>query len=594
MTCWTRALFARLLLLLLVVAAAAPASAQETITYTYDAMGRLVTVNHGTTGPNANVSSTYTYDAANNRTKVVVTAPITLTLTPPPLANGTVGAAYSQTIVASGGTSPYTYQKTSGSMPAGLTLSTGGVLSGTPTTIGTSTFTVTATDSASNTGSQSYSVTIAAAPTITLSSSLPAGTYGATYSSTITASGGTSPYTYQATSGTLPSGLTLSSAGVLSGTPSAAGTYAFTVTATDSSGYTGSQAYSVAIALGITPTTLANGTVGTAYPSTNIVAAGGTSPYSYTISAGALPSGMQLNSAGALSGTPASAGTYTFTVGATDSASNSGSQAYTLTITGIALSPTTLTAGTVGTAYSKTITASGGTAPYTYAVTSGTLPSGLSLSTAGVLSGTPSAAGTSTFTVTATDNLGNSGSQSYSLKINPLTLTVSPSTLPSGTVDTLYSQTITATKGTAPYTFTSSGTLPTAVTLSSSGVLSGTPSTAGRYNFSVTATDTVGNTGSQSYTVTIAPVPVLTISPSTLPNGKVSTSYSQTITATGGTGTGYKFSIVSGSLPAGMNLSLTGILSGRPINSGSYSFTIGATDSANNTGNQAYTLNISS
>jgi len=166
--------FSRWLLACLLLLSLAPASAQETINYTYDARGRLVKVDHGTTGPNANVVASYVYDDADNRCNVTVSTTgaagtgscstggtTTITLSPTTLPNGTVSTAYSQTITASGGTSPYTFAVTAGALPAGLTLNgTTGVLSGTPTAAGTSSFTVTATDSASHTGNQPYSVTI--------------------------------------------------------------------------------------------------------------------------------------------------------------------------------------------------------------------------------------------------------------------------------------------------------------------------------------------------------------------------------------------------------------------------------------------------
>jgi hypothetical protein len=123
------------------------------------------------------------------------------------------------------------------------------LLSGTPTTAGTYTFTVTATDNASNSGSRSYNPTISSGGvTITVNpTTVPNGTVGTSYSQTITASGGTSPYTYSTTPSTLPPGLALSSAGLLSGTPTTAGTYNFTITATDSASHTGSRAYSPTI-----------------------------------------------------------------------------------------------------------------------------------------------------------------------------------------------------------------------------------------------------------------------------------------------------------------------------------------------------------
>jgi hypothetical protein len=129
------------------------------------------------------------------------------------------------------------------------------------------------------------------------------------------------PYTYTVTSGTLPSGITLTG-NTLSGTPTNAppngglGTYNFTVTAMDASGYTGSQAYSLTVnapTITLSSTTLPAGTVGTAYTSTTITATGGTG--SYTWSATGLPSGLSIGSTtGTISGTPTSAVGSPFTV----------------------------------------------------------------------------------------------------------------------------------------------------------------------------------------------------------------------------------------------------------------------------------------
>ncbi|MFN7973918.1 MAG: putative Ig domain-containing protein [Acidobacteriota bacterium] len=170
-----------------------------------------------------------------------------ITVAPATLPGGTLGVPYSQTITASGGTAPYTFAVTAGALPPGLNLAAGGVLSGTPTTLGAYAFTVTATDSAGCQGSQQYSITISC-PAITVApASLPNGSFGAPYSQTITASGGTAPYTFAVTGGALPGGLTLSAGGVLSGTPTASGTFNFVVTATDAGGCTGTQSYTLTI-----------------------------------------------------------------------------------------------------------------------------------------------------------------------------------------------------------------------------------------------------------------------------------------------------------------------------------------------------------
>lgn len=176
---------------------------------------------------------------------------VTITLTPTSLTNATVATSYSQSITASGGTASYTFAITAGALPPGLTLTTGGTLSGTPTAGGSFNFTITATDASSFTGARAYSLTVDV-PTITIvPMSLPSATQGSAYSQSITASGGTTSYSYAITAGVLPAGLTLANGGTLSGTPTVSGTFNFTVTATDASTgsgpYTGSRAYSLAV-----------------------------------------------------------------------------------------------------------------------------------------------------------------------------------------------------------------------------------------------------------------------------------------------------------------------------------------------------------
>ncbi|MBF9221174.1 putative Ig domain-containing protein [Hymenobacter ruricola] len=408
--------------------------------------------------PAASGSFTFTVTATDNsaapgpysgsRTYTLSIAAPAITLTPATLPAGTVAATYNQTITASGGTAPYTYAITAGALPAGLTLTSAGVLSGTPTAGGSFTFTLTATDASPGfsggpySGSQTYTLTIVA-PTIAVSpATLPSGTRGATYNQTITALGGTAPYTYAITGGALPAGLTLSAAGVLSGTPAASGSFTFMVTATDASTgagpYTGSRSYTLTIAapaIALSPTTLPAGTVAVVYNQA-LTASGGTAPYTYAVTAGALPAGLTLSSAGVLSGTPTAGGSFVFTVTATDASTSAsggpynGSLSYTLTIAAptIAVSPPTLPNGTQGTVYNQVLTASGGTAPYTFAIMGGALPAGLTLSAAGVLSGTPTVNGPYTFTVTATDASTGAGpytgSRSYTLSIAAPVVTV--------------------------------------------------------------------------------------------------------------------------------------------------------------------------
>ena len=133
----------------------------------------------------------------------------------------------------------------SGALPAGLSLSTAGTISGTPTTAETASFTVQVT-SASLSGTASLSITITSAPTVT-TSSLPGGTVGVAYSQTLAATGGDGSYSWTISSGVLPAGLSLSAAGTISGTPTAAGAATFTVQVT-SAGLSGTASLTITVA----------------------------------------------------------------------------------------------------------------------------------------------------------------------------------------------------------------------------------------------------------------------------------------------------------------------------------------------------------
>ncbi|MEG2817291.1 MAG: autotransporter domain-containing protein [Comamonas sp.] len=188
-----------------------------------------------------------------------------------------------------------------------------------------------ATDAYGFTATQSYSLVVLG-PTISLAPSLAGAAVNAAYSQTVTASGGTAPYAYAISAGSLPAGLTLSSGGVLSGTPTAGGSFNFTVRATDSSTgagpYFGTRAYTLAVGvptITVAPATLPAMTAGDSY-SQSLIASGGTSTYTYSVTAGSLPAGLTLAANGSLSGTPAptAAGPYSFTVTGTDSSGGSG------------------------------------------------------------------------------------------------------------------------------------------------------------------------------------------------------------------------------------------------------------------------------
>ncbi|WP_017170247.1 beta strand repeat-containing protein, partial [Xanthomonas phaseoli] len=436
--------------------------------------------------------------------------------------------------------------------------------------------------------------------------SLPAATAGSAYSQTLTASGGTPGYSFVISAGTLPAGMTLNAAGVLSGTPTASGSFNFTVTATDSGVPTsGSRAYTLTVAganVTLPATTLPAGTAGQAYSSAITPATGGIAPYSYALTAGALPAGITLNSSsGTLSGTTTSVGSFNFSVTATDSTSGTpsqGTRGYTLNIAAptIALAPATVPTATRGTAYSQTLTASGGTAAYTYAITSGALPAGITLASNGTLSGTATLEGTFNFTVQATDANSFTGTQAYSLTVAGPNLVLPASTLPAGTAGQAYAAAIApATGGTAPYSYAvTAGALPGGVVLdAATGGLSGTPTVSGTFTFTLTVTDSTPSPAAQasrSYALTVNAA-TLVLGQPTLPAAVRGSAYSQVLTASGGIAP-YRYSIASGTLPAGLTLASDGTLSGTPTVQGTSSFTIAVADAGNATATQAYTFTV--
>ncbi len=337
---------------------------------------------------------------------------LNLTINPPPLSittttlpSGSVGVTYGINLAATGGTTPYRWSVTTGSLPAGLTLAPAGVLSGTPTAGGTTTFTVTVQDAGNLSATQSYTLVIISA--LTLNGTLTGGVVGTPYSGTVSAAGGTPPYAITVSAGALPGGLTLSAAGAISGTPTANGTFSFTIQVADSANTTATKAFTVNIApaLAITQTTLPAGVRGTAY-SAKVSATGGVPPYAFTLASGALPAGIALSSDGTISGTPTATGSFTPGILVTDSAKATASGTFPLVVNAPATAPvittTTLPGGTVGSSYSATL-AGTGMAPLTWSLATGALPDGLSLSSAGAITGVPTTVGSFAFSVRLSD-----------------------------------------------------------------------------------------------------------------------------------------------------------------------------------------------
>lgn len=260
---------------------------------------------------------------------------------------------------------------------------------------------------------------------------------------------------------------------------------------------------------GFSPAVLPNGREGTPF-STTFTVTGGNGPYSFDLYSGDLPPGLSLSPNGVLSGSATTAGEYIFILRISDSTGCTGRRIYRILVypacTPISITPSSLPSGTAGLEYSASFSATGGPGIfYSFALVSGTLPPGISLASSGIL-GTPTTPGTYNFTIQATDSVECTGSRNYTLTIGPpcSSIVVSPTSLASGTIGIVYSQTLTQTGGTAPITWgVPFGELPIGLTLSPSGVLTGTPIFASVGEFTIRATDASGCTGERAYNLAI-------------------------------------------------------------------------------------------
>lgn len=560
------------------------------------------------------VDMTDVYGCPHNATYAVEVAHPTIAMAPAAgtLPGGKTGVAYSQIISTSGGSAPYTYALTAGTLPTGVTFDAAtATLSGTPTTIGNSSFTLTATDAYGASTSAAYALNVSY-PTIVVSpaaSALPDATTGIAYGLSLSASGGSGPYNYAITVGRLPAGLTLEPlTGVISGTPSTSESTSFTVTVTDAYSASASAAYTIAVAfptIDLSPSAgaLPGATIGAAYSQT-ISASGGSAPYSYVVSAGHLPAGLTLDGpTGALSGTPTTTGTSNFTVTATDAYAASTTASYSLTAASpvVALTPAAgaLPGGTTGVAYSQAISASGGSAPYSYTLAGGSLPAGLTLDRAtGMLAGTPTAAGSNTFTIAATDAYGATNGAAYSLTIVPAL---------SAPIVHAVSVTVAAksTGNAIPLNITGDPADSVAVASQPShGTAKGTGTTisytpaadySGSDSFTYTASNAAGISTAATVTITVS-APAFTFTPAggSLANAMAGEDYRQQFTAVGGRAP-MLYRIASGALPDGMVLNVsTGELTGPlgPRSEGEYAFSIRAEDGNGATGTETYRLTV--
>ncbi|MBN2415226.1 putative Ig domain-containing protein [bacterium] len=536
---------------------------------------------------------------------------------------------YETRILFSGGVPPYVCEP-AGLLPEGLEMTqpqgtdASVLLSGTPGRTGHYPFTMIVYDSSVpvKTAEMDYSITVLPDSLRLHPIALPEGTVSTIYQATLTSSGGSGDISWSITQGSLPPGLfwLISAIGAdITGTPTETGTFPFRVKVQDTlfPQLADSSDFVITInpaPLTITTTVLAGGRVGVFYSQT-LAATGGTTPYAWSVPSGSLPSGLSLNtSSGTISGSPASAGTFNFTVRVDDGDGLYDTQSLSVTITSDALiitTPSPLPEATAGQPYSKTLSASGGTPPYTWTELSRTpewLAEGLTLSAAGVLSGDPGTdpdAGQIQVRVTDSGSPAQSAVKTFDLTVNPGALAKYMEYLPDADVGSSYWGFITYRYGTAPLVapWTLTGSLPPGVSVEGYDAdnyqmnLSGTPTTAGTYNFQVTIydSDTPPQSRTDSYSITIIST-AFTITTSSLSAGKINQAYSGSIATENGTQP-LSYSIAAGSIPPGLSITPSGssyLISGTPTSSGEYTFTFEATDSSfpQKSDSKSFTLKI--
>ena len=376
--------------------------------------------------------------------------------TPPPpsvtttaLADGANAVAYNQSLTASGGSGTLTWSVASGQLPTGLSLSSSGALTGTPTATGVFNFTVQVQDSANppRTATAALSIRVVTSFVTITNNFFADGITTAAYNQTATATGGASSFTWDISAGALPAGLSISAAGAITGTPTAAGTANFTLRVRDAAGplqQTVTKALSIRIAdqLAIVTASLPDGINGNAYSQT-LQASGGNGPFTWSTTAGVLPTGLALSSAGVITGNPGANGTFSFTVRAQDSSNPQQSVTRALSIRVnplLSVTTSSLPNGTTGTFYNQILVADGGLGSFTWSLATGTLPAGLTLSSAGIISGIPTTAATSNFTVQVGDSSAppQTATKSLGITIAAAVMNITTSSLPSGVVNASY------------------------------------------------------------------------------------------------------------------------------------------------------------
>ncbi|MBF0406890.1 MAG: putative Ig domain-containing protein [Candidatus Riflebacteria bacterium] len=433
--------------------------------------------------------------------------------------------SWNQKLTVVGGVQPVTWKISSGALPTGLKIVQPDIISGIITATGTFEFTLKASDANSFAVEKEYTVQVS--DDLVITAEIPSSvTVNSLINGKYISSGGNPPYFYSIQEGTLPKGVVLSNAGVLSGIPVESGIFNFVVRVLDSKDRTAQTTSILKVqspeenSLIISTSSIAQQTNIFASFTASLSASGAAGGLHWEKLSGNIPPGMTLLPNGSLTGVPTSVGSYSFVVKATDSLGKSGTAEIKLNVVNdlnvIASIPTT---GQVNSSFSGSFNASGGFPPYLFHISSGNLPSGLALSADGKISGTLTAEGNYTFSVTVTDSKGLLAINNASVQVIPANPAPVPnpdpvpeatfsivisSVIPTANLCATYSANLQFLNGSAPISSTiSSGSLPDGITLSDN-CLSGIPITSGTYFFEIIASDTLGKIATATFSIQVS------------------------------------------------------------------------------------------
>jgi len=339
----------------------------------------------------------------------------------------------------------------------------------------------------------------------------PAGEVGAAYSFKLGVHGGCIPYHFHVDSGSLPPGLKLTDfdyySGLISGTPTEAGTYTAWLSVIDCDNKTSQDLFEFNIAprkWGITTASLPKAVAGSPYTTTLQAGGQATTTVTWRVTSGLLPAGLILGTDGTISGTPTSAGSSTFTITATstDASGTTRTDARQLTLNVISLTVSlSRQVGEVGVRFSSALAVSGGTAPYTWSANGG-LPAGISIAPNGTVTGVPAQAGSFTLTAHVVDSSGVGSDVRLPFVVRPHVAIAGR--LQAASVGHAYQAKLSARGGVAPLRWSiAQGTLPRGLKLAANGTLRGTANTSGTFRIRIRVRDALGAVATKTFVLAV-------------------------------------------------------------------------------------------